>query len=53
MNAKKAATWVGVAVVIFAVLAAPGETGRVVHTGLDGIGAAWADARSFLGSVFG
>jgi len=51
VNAKRAATWLGIAFVIFFVLSSPRDAGGVVHSGLDGIRSAADQLAAFVKSV--
>jgi hypothetical protein len=49
---RKAATWLGVAFVIFFVLYSPTDAGGVVRSAFDGLGAAGAQFGTFVKRIF-
>jgi hypothetical protein len=51
VNARRLATYVGIAFVIFFVLSSPRDAGDVVHSGLDGIRSAADQLAAFVKSV--
>jgi hypothetical protein len=51
VNVKKAATWIGIAFLVFYVLSSPRDAGGVVHSGLDGLRSAGDSLAAFVKSV--